>query len=88
MNVGVRVDGSLGMTGWASEQGMVDICFEDAGKVLDVVLKISYCKVCKNQHEPDCLLNHTESASVSENLLDHCKKYFGPKCFYSKQNYQ
>ena len=40
MNVGVRVDGSLSMTGWASEQGMVDICFEDTGKVLDVVLKI------------------------------------------------
>ena len=88
MNVGVRVDGSLGMTGWASEQGMVDICCEDTGKVLDVVLKISYCKVCKNQHEPDCLLNHKESAPVSENLLYHCKKYFCPKCFYSKQNYQ
>ena len=41
-----------------------------------------------NEHEPDCFLNHEGSASDSENLLYHCKKYFCPKYFHSKHNYQ
>ena len=48
MNIGVSVDGSWGSRGWASKQGIVDVCFEDTGKVLDFILKTSYCKVCKN----------------------------------------
>ena len=94
MIIVVSVDGAWGSRGWASKQGIADVCFEDTGKVLDVILKTSYCKVCKNlkhqreigkisleqytesynKHEPDCLLNHEESASVSENLLYHCRK--------------
>ena len=45
MNIGVSVDGSWRLRGWASKQGIVDVCFEDTGKVLDVTLKTSYCKV-------------------------------------------
>ena len=88
MNIGAIVDGSWGSRGWSSKQGIADVWFEDMGKVLDVILKTSYCKVCKNlkhkkemgtrglvqyvesynKHEPDCLLNHEGSASVSEKL--------------------
>ena len=28
MNIDVRVDGSWGSRGWASKQGIVDVCFE------------------------------------------------------------
>ena len=48
MNIGVSVDGPWGSRGWASKQGIVDVCFKDTGKALDVILKTSYCKVCKN----------------------------------------
>ena len=48
MNIGVGVDDSWGLRGWAQKQGIVDVCFEDTGKVLHVILKTSYCKVCKN----------------------------------------
>ena len=48
MNIGVSVDGSWGSRGWISKQGIVDVCFDDTGKALDVILKTSYCKVCKN----------------------------------------
>ena len=101
MNIGISVDGAWGSRGWASKQGIADVCFEDTGKVLDVILKTSHCKICKNlkhqreigkisleqyidsykKHEPDCLLNHEESASLSENLLYHCRKYSVPSIF-------
>ena len=107
MNIGVSFDGSWGSRDWASKQGIVDVCFEDTVKLLDVILKTSCCKVCKNlkhkreietislvqnierynEHEAHCLLNHEGSASVKENLLYHCKKYFCPKYFYSKHRY-
>ena len=48
MNIGVSIDGSWGSRGWASKQGIVDVCFEHIGQVLDVILKTSYCKVSKN----------------------------------------
>ena len=48
MNIGVSIDGSWGLRGWASKQGIVDVCFEHIGQVLDVILKTSYCKVSKN----------------------------------------
>ena len=108
MNIGIKVDGLWGSRGWTSKLGILDVCFEDTGKVIEVILKTWYCKVGKilkhnrevgirsvlqyierhNEHEPDCLLNHKGSASVSENLLDHCKKYLCPKYCYSKYNYQ
>ena len=48
MNIGVSVDGSWGLRGWPSKQQIVDVCFENTGKVLDVIWKTSYGKVCKN----------------------------------------
>ena len=48
MNIGVSVDGSWESRGWPSKQEIVDVCFKDTGKVLDIILKTSYCKVCKN----------------------------------------
>ena len=34
MSIGVSVDGSWGSRGWVSKQRIVDVCFEDTGKVL------------------------------------------------------
>ena len=48
LNIGVSVDCSWGSRGWVSKQGIVDVCFENTGKVLDVILKTSSYKVYKN----------------------------------------
>ena len=37
--IDVSVDGSWSSSGWSSRQGIVDICFEENGKVLDVILR-------------------------------------------------
>ena len=78
MNTGVSVDGSWGSRGWASKQGIVGICFEDTGKVLDVILKTSNCKVCKNlKHKREMgtisLVHYVESYNKQEPdcLLNH-----------------
>ena len=34
MSIGVSVDDSWGSRGWVSKQRIVDVCFEDTGKVL------------------------------------------------------
>ena len=84
--IDVSVDGSWGSRGWSSRQGIVDICFEETGKVLDIILKTSLCSVCSSlkskresgeinvidymerytKHEPECLMNHEGSSSVSD----------------------
>ena len=48
MDIEISVDGSWGSRSWASKQWIVDVYFEDTGKVLDFILRISYCKACKN----------------------------------------
>lgn len=48
MNIRVSVDGSWDSRGWVSKQEISDVCFDDTGKVVDVISKTSYCKACKN----------------------------------------
>ena len=48
MNIRVSVDGSWNSRGWVSKQEISDVCFDDTGKVVDVISKTSYCKACKN----------------------------------------
>ena len=84
--IDVNVDGSWGSRGWSSRQSIVEICFEEPGKVLDVILKSSLCSPCTSlrsrresreisvidymerytKHEPECLMNHEGSSSVSD----------------------
>ena len=45
------VDGSWGKRGWSSRNGITDICFEETGKVLDVIHQTSYCKECSTMDE-------------------------------------
>ena len=45
-HIDVSVDGSWGSRGWSSWQVVVDICFQQTGKILDVILKTSLCSVC------------------------------------------
>ena len=43
--INFSVDSSWGWRGWSSWQGIVNECFEETDKVLDVILKASLCGV-------------------------------------------
>ena len=68
------VDGSWGFRGFSSRQGIVDICFEESGKVIDVILKTNYCKTCSN------IKAQKDAGSI--NLLEYREKSVKhePKC--------
>ena len=38
-----RFEGSRNTRGWSAKDGIVDVCFKETGKVIDVVIKISDC---------------------------------------------
>ena len=40
-------DVSWNMRGWSAKDGIVDMWFEETGKVIDVVIKIPDCPQCK-----------------------------------------
>lgn len=40
-------DVSWNMRGWSAKDGIVDVCFKETGKLIDVVIKISDCSQCK-----------------------------------------
>ena len=42
MEIAVSVDDSWGSRGWNSQNGIVDVCFEETGKVLDVAIKSTF----------------------------------------------
>ena len=46
VKISASVDGSWGTRGWSSRDGIVDICFEKTGIVLDVIIKSSKCRQC------------------------------------------
>ena len=48
MNIGVSVDGSRDSRGWVSKQENVGVCFDNTGKVVDVILKTTNCEARKN----------------------------------------
>ena len=73
LNIGVSVDGSWGSRVWGSKQGIVDVCFEDTGKILDAILNTSYCKVCKNlKHKKEMgtisLVQYVERLALDLNM--------------------
>ena len=51
IEIAVSVDGSQGSRGWTSQNGIVDVCFEGTGKVLDVTIKSAYCRQCLKMRE-------------------------------------
>ena len=61
--IDVSVDGLQGSRGWQSRQSIVDICFEETHKVLDVILKTSLCSVCSSLR--------SKRESVEINVLDY-----------------
>ena len=77
--VSVSVDGSWGSRGFSSRQGIVDICSEETGKVINEFITCSNIKTQEDagsinlleyleksaKHEPECLLNHDGSSTVS-----------------------
>ena len=56
--IDVSVDGLWGSRGW-----IVDICFEETDKVLDVILKTSLCSVCSSLR--------SKRESVEINVIDY-----------------
>ena len=46
IKINASVDGSCGTRGWSSRDGIVEIYFEETGKVLDVIIKSSKCRQC------------------------------------------
>ena len=46
IKISASADGSLGTRGWLSRVGIVDISFEETGKVLIVIIKSSKCRQC------------------------------------------
>lgn len=46
IKISASADGSLGTREWLSRIGIVAICFEEAGKVLVVIIKSSKCRQC------------------------------------------
>ena len=43
IEIAVSDDGSSGSRGWTSQNGIVDLCFEKTGKVVDVTFKSASC---------------------------------------------
>ena len=74
-------DGSWMKRGFTSLYGIVAMIGHESGKVIDVIIKSAYCKVCElmekkvgtaeyddyiNEHWPDCKANHDGSSGMME----------------------
>ena len=64
--VSVSIGGSWGSRGFLSPQGLVDICSEETGKVIDVILKTNYFNTCSNIK--------AQKDAGSSNLLEYLEK--------------
>ena len=51
IEIAVSVDGSRGSRDWTSRNGIVDVCIEQTGKVLDVTIKSAFCRQCSKIKE-------------------------------------
>ena len=49
VEISASFDGSWNTQGWSSRTGIVDACFEPAGKVLDVITNFFHCKICQEK---------------------------------------
>ena len=67
MNIGVSLDGSWNTRGWSARMGIVDVCFEETGKVLDVVFKNLGCTLCKKKKQ--------KKASGEISMLEYLEWY-------------
>ena len=65
--IDVSVNGSWGSRGRSSLQGIVDICFEETSKVLDVILKTWLCSICSS------LKSKRKSGEI--NVIDYMERY-------------
>ena len=67
IKISASVDGSWGTRAWSSRDGIVDICFEETGKILDVIIKSSKCR--------QCLLKTNEEKSGKITELEYLERY-------------
>jgi len=76
-HLSVSGDGSWKKRGFSSLFGLVSLIGKYSGKILDVIVKSSYCQACYNwaskigtpeyeDHVDDCAANHSESAGKME----------------------
>ena len=47
VEIAASFDGSWNARRWSAKDGIVDACFEETGKIIDVLIKISHCLQCK-----------------------------------------
>lgn len=45
--IAASFDVSLTTRGWSTKDGIVDVCFKETGKVIDIFVKISKCSQCR-----------------------------------------
>ena len=76
--VSVSADGSWHSRGFLLRHGLVNICSEETGKIIDVILKKNYFKTCSNiKAQKDAgsmnLLEYLEKSAKheAEYLLNH-----------------
>ena len=51
IEIALSVDGSWGSRGWTSQNRIVDVCFEETGKMQDVLIKSALCRQCSKMKE-------------------------------------
>ena len=94
IKIAVSVGGSWGSPGWTSQNGIIDVCFEETGKVLDVTIKSAFWRQCskrKEKKEPGDVsyINYLElqTKQECECLKNHegssgVSKYNNQSCHY------
>ena len=51
IEIAVSADGSRDSRGWTSQNEIVDVCFEETCKVLDVTIKSAFYRQCSKMKE-------------------------------------
>ena len=74
MDIGVSLDGSWNTRGWSARMGIVDVCFEQTGKVLDVIFKNLDCTLCNKKKR--------QKSAGEINMLEYLEWYLKhePNC--------
>ena len=75
----VSVDGSWGLRGWTSQNGVVGVCLEEIDKVLDITLKSASCRQCSKMKGKKNLERYPTSTTCN-----HLQKILGKLLYLGK----
>ena len=72
IEIAVSADGSWDSRGWTSQNEIVDVCFEETCKVLDVTIKSAFYRQCSKMKEKKNLETYltltTQNGTLNTNL--------------------